>query len=207
MDAIEEKPPESPPESPPAPPSASSRRKKKKKVVVAIDESEGSFHALRWALDYLFSAADAAAAPPLSPPSEKPVLGLILILHVRRPLQKFIVPAAPGPAVGIYVPSSSVIESVKKAQEQNSSLLLSRALKLCKEWPVKAEKMVMEGDPKEMICEAVENTRPDLLVLGSRGLGSLQRTFLGSVSDYCAHHAKCPVLIVRPQSKEPVQKK
>ena len=23
------------------------------------------------------------------------------------------------------------------------------------------------------------------------------RTFLGSVSDYCAHHAKCPIVIVR----------
>jgi nucleotide-binding universal stress UspA family protein len=24
------------------------------------------------------------------------------------------------------------------------------------------------------------------------------RAILGSVSDYCAHHAKCPILIVKP---------
>ncbi|KAL0662991.1 hypothetical protein Bca4012_099828 [Brassica carinata] len=54
------------------------------------------------------------------------------------------------------------------------------------------------GDPKEMICQAVEQTHVDLLVVGSRGLGMIKRVFLGSVSDYCAQHAKCPILIVRP---------
>ncbi|ERN03435.1 hypothetical protein AMTR_s00003p00264130 [Amborella trichopoda] len=34
---------------------------------------------------------------------------------------------------------------------------------------VKAETMVLDGDPKEMICEAVEQTHADLLVVGSRG--------------------------------------
>lgn len=37
-----------------------------------------------------------------------------------------------------------------------------------------------------------------LLVVGSRGLGHLQQMMLGSVSRYCAEHAQCPVVIVRP---------
>ncbi|KAJ6749885.1 hypothetical protein OIU85_000510 [Salix viminalis] len=63
---------------------------------------------------------------------------------------------------------------------------------------IKAESLILEGDPKDKICQATEQMQVDLLVLGSRGLGKIKRAFLGSVSDYCAHHAKCPVLIVKP---------
>ncbi|CAB4887830.1 unannotated protein [freshwater metagenome] len=38
----------------------------------------------------------------------------------------------------------------------------------------------------------------DLLVLGSRGAGSAREMLLGSVSNYCAHHSTCPVVIIRP---------
>jgi len=37
----------------------------------------------------------------------------------------------------------------------------------------------------------------DLLVVGRRGHGPLVGATLGSVSAYCAHHAHCPVVIVR----------
>ncbi|KAK9156960.1 hypothetical protein Scep_003534 [Stephania cephalantha] len=180
---------------------------KKKRVMVAIDENETSFHALQWTLDFLFPSATAAAAAAAPPPDhhkeeeeKEEEVGSVILLHVHRPFQHLIIPAVPGPAAAaVYVPSSSVIESVKKAQEKNTAMLLSQASKLCKHTPVKVETMMMEGEPKEMICEAVEQTHPDLLILGSRGLGTLKRAFLGSVSDYCAHHAKCPVLIVKPQ--------
>ena len=34
-----------------------------------------------------------------------------------------------------------------------------------------------------------------LVVTGSRGLGVIRRTVLGSVSDYVLHHVKVPVVI------------
>ena len=50
--------------------------------------------------------------------------------------------------------------------------------------------------PGEVICKLAEDESADLIVIGSRGIGTLRRTILGSVSDYCVHHAHIPVLVV-----------
>jgi nucleotide-binding universal stress UspA family protein len=44
-----------------------------------------------------------------------------------------------------------------------------------------------------------ESAGARLLVIGSRGLGGFRGLLLGSVGRYCAEHARCPVLIVRPR--------
>ncbi|EPS58073.1 hypothetical protein M569_16744, partial [Genlisea aurea] len=93
----------------------------------------------------------------------------------------------------------AVIESVKKGQEEFASRILARALNMCKGKMVNAESIIVEGDPKDKICEAAEQLNVELVILGSRGLGAIKRwALLGSVSDYCAHHLHCPVLIVKP---------
>jgi nucleotide-binding universal stress UspA family protein len=57
------------------------------------------------------------------------------------------------------------------------------------------ERAVVEGGPVEALVNAV--TGRDLLVVGSRGHGGFAGLLLGSVSQQCAHHAPCPVVIVR----------
>ncbi|KAK2141356.1 hypothetical protein LSH36_1111g00001 [Paralvinella palmiformis] len=53
------------------------------------------------------------------------------------------------------------------------------------------------GKPGEALCEAAEELNADLIVMGTRGLGSVRRTLLGSVSDYLIHHAHVPVMVCR----------
>ena len=59
---------------------------------------------------------------------------------------------------------------------------------------VTIESSVTEGHPAPTLVEA--SHRADLLVVGSRGHGEFAGMLLGSVSEHCAHHAKCPVVIV-----------
>ncbi|MGI8557909.1 MAG: universal stress protein [Solirubrobacteraceae bacterium] len=61
---------------------------------------------------------------------------------------------------------------------------------------VKIERKVVEGGAAEVLVGAV--AEGDLLVVGSRGHGGFAGLLLGSVSQQCAHHAPCPVVIVQP---------
>lgn len=54
---------------------------------------------------------------------------------------------------------------------------------------------VVEGHPAKILLKEAEHAQ--LLVVGSRGHGGFVRTILGSVSQYCVNHAKCPVLVFR----------
>jgi nucleotide-binding universal stress UspA family protein len=66
---------------------------------------------------------------------------------------------------------------------------------------VEFERRVVEGAPGAVLVE--ESRDADLLVVGSRGHGGFVGLLLGSVSQQCAHHATCPVVIVRPQPTKP----
>lgn len=57
-----------------------------------------------------------------------------------------------------------------------------------------------EGDPIERIVEAAERDRPDLVVIGTRGLTGLKRVLLGSVADALLRRLECDVLAVGPRT-------
>jgi nucleotide-binding universal stress UspA family protein len=61
---------------------------------------------------------------------------------------------------------------------------------------------VVIGDPREEIVAAAREWGADLIVMGARGLGSVARFFLGSVSLAVARHAPCPVLVCKGAPRE-----
>ena len=54
-----------------------------------------------------------------------------------------------------------------------------------------------EGPTVEHIVREAQDQRVDLIVIGTRGSGAIERTLLGSVSPYVVAHAPCPVTMVR----------
>jgi nucleotide-binding universal stress UspA family protein len=54
--------------------------------------------------------------------------------------------------------------------------------------------------PGESICKTAKDKNAQMIVLGSRGLGTIRRTLMGSVSHYVVHHADIPVTVIPPMS-------
>lgn len=53
------------------------------------------------------------------------------------------------------------------------------------------------GDAREKLCDAEADLQLHSLVVGSRGMGSLQRVILGSVSEHAVCNVACPVTVVK----------
>ncbi|KAJ9673989.1 hypothetical protein PVL29_023505 [Vitis rotundifolia] len=159
------------------------------RVIVAVDGSEESMKALRWALDNI----------KLRSPSSDTQAGSFVILHVQSPpsiatgLNPGAIPF--GGPTDLEVPAFTA--AIEAHQRRITEAILDHALKICSDKNVNVKTEVVIGDPKEKICEAAVNLHADLLVMGSRAFGPIKRMFLGSVSNYCTNHAQCPVMIVK----------
>jgi nucleotide-binding universal stress UspA family protein len=137
-------------------------------IVVGIDHSDGAKAALRFAL-------------------EEARLRHATLRAVHA--WKFDYLGAPG-IMGTLPPGE--YEALQSAAE---AALDATFKEVAKAEGVEVERWVVEGAPAAVLVE--ESRDASLLVVGSRGLGGFAQLLLGSVSQQCAHHAECPVVIVR----------
>ena len=59
--------------------------------------------------------------------------------------------------------------------------------------------VVAEGPAVQALLDAAADA--ELLVVGTRGHGGFVGLLLGSVSQQCAHHSPCPIVIVPPHER------
>jgi nucleotide-binding universal stress UspA family protein len=139
-------------------------------IVVGVDHSEGAKAALRFAL------AEATLRR-----------ATLRAVHAWQ----FGYIGAPGmegayPVIGADL--SEVHNAAEAALEATIAEVASDA------GNVEIERRVVEGAPGAVLVE--ESRDAELLVVGSRGHGGFAGLLLGSVSQQCAHHATCPVVII-----------
>ncbi|XP_065861335.1 universal stress protein PHOS34 [Euphorbia lathyris] len=150
----------------------------KQLMVVGIDDSEHSIYALNWTLDRFF-----------------------LPFASNSPFRLVLVHAKPTPAsaVGLAGPGAAeVLPYVDSDLKRIAARVIDKAKEICTSKSVENVTCeVVEGDARNVLCEAVEKHHASILVVGSHGYGAIKRAVLGSVSDYCTHHAHCSVMIVK----------
>ena len=121
--------------------------------------------------------------------------GLDTAIHMARECQATI--------TGLYV-AGIVKPRTSDPITPLEKILLEHAQKIMKKAKLNAAKKgilffdrVTYGDDGKRIVEVAEKQNFDLIVIGSRGMGSAKELFLGSTSNYVLHKSKKPVLIVK----------
>ncbi|KAM7276414.1 hypothetical protein ACFE04_018280 [Oxalis oulophora] len=155
----------------------------KQVMIVAIDDSEHSYYALEWTLDHFFT------------PFGQNSLFQLIIVHAKPSASTAVGLAGPGAAEILPIVDSDLRKIAARVLEKAKQACLAKGVN-------DAILDMGEGDARNVLCEAVDKHQASILVVGNHGYGAIKRAVLGSVSDYCAHHAHCSVMIVkRPKVK------
>lgn len=141
------------------------------KILIATDASEDALLAAQAAIDL----SDRTGAE----------------LHVVHAWQDLQPPTLPAMAMDEY----------SKAYEQwnrdAGELLDEEAKRLKSAGGTVAGAHLRKGRPAEEITKLAEELNVGLVIIGSRGLGTMKRLVMGSVSEGVVHLATCPTLVVR----------
>ena len=103
----------------------------------------------------------------------------------------------------IYVSDYNKAKDERLLSQSPESLTLKREQKLlhivgiAKDVGVKTKIIMLKGNPSQEIIKYVNAEEIDQLVIGSRGLNTLQEMVLGSVSHKVMKHVNCPITIVK----------
>ncbi|XP_078487684.1 universal stress protein YxiE-like [Ciona intestinalis] len=146
------------------------------KVLIAVDESDIAEKTFEWYLNKIHKPDNDIVVSHAGEPPHLPTL-------------KFMSEGAVFPSDEI---KNIMTQSNKKLEEFKNKYSLK-----CAEKKIKCKLMFQLSDksPGETIVKIANEEACDVIVMGTRGLGAVRRTILGSVSDYVIHHARIPVII------------
>ncbi|XVF62457.1 hypothetical protein PTKIN_Ptkin09bG0009300 [Pterospermum kingtungense] len=154
-----------------------------RRVGVAMDFSASSKNALKWAVDNVIRKGDHLILVSIRP-EEDYEEGQMQLWEVTGspliPLSEFSDPVIMK-KYGV-TPDAETLDIVSTAARQKE---------------VEVFMKIFWGDPREKLCEAIDNIPLNCIVVGNRGLGKLKRAIMGSVSNYVVNNGSCPVTVVK----------
>jgi nucleotide-binding universal stress UspA family protein len=87
-------------------------------------------------------------------------------------------------------------EKYYSKRKAGGQALLDEALQELSNTTLDVREELQEGPEAESILNIAKNCQADLIVMGTRGLGTLKGLLVGSVSRKVIHHSSCPVMVV-----------
>lgn len=121
--------------------------------------------------------------------------------HIHRPTDHVIILYVPEYHTVIQSPmvmtDLSIIPDLMRDETERVKNVVDKLGKKLQEHGLGGVVKSIGGKPGETIVKVSKEEDVALIVLGSRGMGSLRRTFMGSVSDYVMHHSHIPVLVCK----------
>ena len=87
-------------------------------------------------------------------------------------------------------------EKLYSKRKAGGQTLLNEALQELSNTRLDVREKLEEGPEAESILNIAKNCQADLIVMGTRGHGTLKGLLVGSVSRKVIHHSSCPVMVV-----------
>jgi nucleotide-binding universal stress UspA family protein len=152
-----------------------------KKILVAVDGSKSAQRAAQKAAEL---AEDLKAE--------------VTLIHVYTESAQ--IPVNQFNEVASYL-SAETLESIMDQQEDTirgkRQKILDGDAEFFEEKGIKLDKVLLQGDPADEVCEYAEKNNFDLIVIADKGHGKVERFLLGSISDKIVRHAKVSVMVVK----------
>lgn len=142
-------------------------------IIVGIDGSSHSRKALEWAI----SEAGMRRVP-------------LTVLSVNQAITGFWGGSADYPG------DAELAEHARKVAQEEADTALEKFTPESR--PPSVTVVAVTGIPAEEILVAGKDA--DMIVVGSRGAGGFKKLLLGSVSTQVAHHARCAVVVIPPDT-------
>jgi len=150
-------------------------------IGIAVDFSSCSKAALRWASTNLTRSGDK-----------------LILIHVKSSYQN------EQGAVHLWEQSGSPLIPLAEFSDVTKTYSVSPdketieiLTQVANQRGIEVFAKILYGDPAKKLYEAVDLVPLSCMVIGSRGLSTLKRALMGSVSTYIVNHAACPVTVVK----------